>query len=124
MKAQMTVEFLLITALLLSYITSVLFLFSSTKRSLEGAVDRKLMDMVERWIEFVSSKPHGTLIRLELKPFPGRYLHIICGDETLLMTPSTSRTLETESTCSEIVVDEETTITIESFGRGVRLEIV
>lgn len=123
MKGQLTTEFLVITFLLTAYLSVVFSLFSSVRGSLQRAVDRKLAGRVERWVRFVAARPEGTRIRLELSPYPGRYLSVECGNRTRLSYPSGGELLDVASGCGPLNITGNTCLAIESTGGGVTIEV-
>ena len=122
MKGQMTLEFLVILLILTSYLSVVFALFSSSRNSLETAVDRKLLSRVADWIEFISARPEGTEVRFEAAPFPGHFLGIACGDMTVLETNSESRVLNISSLCAPVNLTGATCLSVKRLG-GVGIEV-
>jgi len=123
LKGQTTIEFMAILLVLVAYLSVVFSLFSSAKGSLEEAVDAKLQNRISRWLVFVSARPEGTEIRLDLKPYPGRYLEITCGDTTTLESPSGSLSVPAASICPPLNVTEKKCVSLESTGGGVNIEV-
>ena len=122
MKGQMTLEFLVILFILVSYLSVVFALFSSSKESLELAVDRKLVSRVVDWVEFISSRPDGTEIKFELTPFPRHFLCITCGNQTILETPMELHIINISSSCNRLNLTDTTCLSIISRG-GVDIEV-
>lgn len=123
MKGQITIEFMAVLFVLVAYLGVVFSLFSSAKGSLEEAVDRKLGQMVSRWMGFISARPEGTEIRLDLTPYPGRYLEIACGNTTTFRYPSGSVQAGTHSACPPINITGNTCLSLESTIGGVEIEV-
>lgn len=119
----MTIEFMAILFVLITYLAVVFSLFSSTKNSLEEAADRKLEKRLSSWIKFIDNRPEGTEIRLDFTPYPGRYLGIMCGNPTTLDYPSGTTTTATPSSCPSLNMSGKTCLSIESVQEGVKIEI-
>ena len=116
MRAQITLEFLIVTFLLLSYISGVLFLYSRARLLLERAVDRKLVERVEAWSKFIAPRPEGTQIKLEIKPYPRHYIALECGEKTKLVYTTGMRELEIRSRCRHLNFTAGGCLLIESIG--------
>ncbi len=122
MKGQLSVEFLVVTLLLVSYISVVFTLFSSVRGSLQKAVDRRAVKTVEMWAEFIAARPEGTELRLPVRPFPGRWLSISCPGELSIESP-TSASRSVPATCQPVNITGEECLSIESTGGGVEVEV-
>ena len=81
----MTIEFLTITLVLLTYLSVVFSLFSSAKSSLTSAVDKKIARRMKTWIEFINQRPPGTLVKIEFTPFPKRAINVLCWKTTTIL---------------------------------------
>lgn len=118
----MTLEFMVILFILMSYLSVVFALFSSSRNSLELAVDRKIVSRVVDWVEFISSRPDGTEVKFELTPFPRHFLCIRCGNQTILETQLESRILNISSSCNMLNLTDTTCLSIKRRG-GVDIEV-
>jgi len=122
-KAQITLEFLAITTLLLLYLATVASVYSRAKHNLEIAVDKKVVEQVRKWIYFISQRPKNTEIKMDVTPYPKRYLEIVCGFPTILNTPTTTKKIYINSECDNLNLSKESCIKITSTGDGVKIEI-
>jgi hypothetical protein len=123
LKGQTTVEFMAILLVLVAYLAVVFSVFSTTRNALEQAVDRKLEQRLSRWVEFIAARPEGTQVRLDLTPYPGRYLGVSCGEVTRLTYPSGGSTLEIPTSCVPANITENTCLSVESTSGGARIEV-
>ena len=123
MKGQTTIEFMAVLFVLMAYLSVVFSLFSSAKGSLERAADGKLERRISQWIEFIAARPEGTEIRLELTPYPGRYLGVGCGEPTRLTYPSGSTTVDVASACVPLNITGKSCLSIERVREGVEIEV-
>lgn len=122
MKAQLSLEFLVISVLSVVYLTSVLALHSSVRDSLEQLADKQVISRVAEWVEFVAGRPEGTHLKLQVKVYPRRWLEVSCGGGTLLATPTSQQQLDVASECSPVMLEGEACLLIESTGGGVKCE--
>ncbi|MBR9681891.1 MAG: hypothetical protein GOV00_03790 [Candidatus Altiarchaeota archaeon] len=124
MKAQLSLEFLSITLISVIYLTAVLSLYSTVKETLEVAADKKTLESVSRWCTFISGRPEGTQILHQVKIYPGRWLEVSCGSETVLVVPSTETRLDVASICPVGFVNltETGCLSIMREGEGVSVE--
>lgn len=123
MKGQISLEFLTILLILVSYLGVVFTLFSSAKSSLESAVDRKTADRIENWISFIGGRPEGSEIRTEVAPYPKRGLEIKCGQTTRITAPSGAFEVGVFSECAAINLSGKTCLSIRKSGEGVHIEV-
>ena len=122
MKGQLSIEFMVILLILVVYLTTVFSMFASVRGSLEKAVDRKVAGRLDEWARFIAARPKGTELRVEISPFPGRYLSISCPDNLHLETPTYS-VVSVPASCPDINITKKTRISIESTGGGVSIEV-
>jgi len=123
-RAQITLEFMALTVLMLLYLTTVAGVYSQAKRNLEEAADVKVMEDVEKWIYFMNQRPVESEIRIDVKPYPGRYLSIECEHGvTVLKTPSRERKMYVPSKCESVEIWNETCLRIVKKMGGVLIEI-
>lgn len=124
MKGQLSLEFVVILLLLTSYLSVVFSLFSSAKAGLEGAVDKKAAERLERWADFIAQRPEGTEIRLDFNAPPLGFIGIECG--RVLRVSTRSKVFESDivSVCKDILIEDAVRLAIKR-GRGeVEIEIV
>lgn len=123
MKGQMSIEFLVILFILVAYLSVVFSLFSSARSSLERAVDNKVEQRISKWTSFIASRPEGTEIKIEIKPFPNRDMRIRCGALTTISHESGEEILNISSVCSPLNITEKTCLSLESRAGGVKIEV-
>ncbi|MBR9681104.1 MAG: hypothetical protein GOU98_04780 [Candidatus Altiarchaeota archaeon] len=124
MKGQLSLEFMVILLLLTAYLSVVFTLFASARANLNEAVDNKILTRTSNWIEFISKRPEGTTIRLDINPPPRRYVSISCGKLTNIVTPSKTVDLKIKSICGNLNFTDQVRLNIESFEEGVKLEVI
>lgn len=123
MKGQISLEFLTILLILVSYLGVVFTLFSSAKSSLESAVDRKTADRIENWISFINGRPEGSEIRIEVAPYPKRNVSIECGQKTRINTVSGVFEADAVSECAPISLSGKTCLLVRKLDEGVLIEV-
>ncbi|MBR9689286.1 MAG: hypothetical protein GOV01_00075 [Candidatus Altiarchaeota archaeon] len=121
MRGQLSLEFLIIFFLLTTYLSVVFTLFSSTKASLEQAVDKKVEQRISSWTNFIFQRPKGTEIQLELNPFPNRFVGIRCGENLIITTPSKITTIDIASNCESLNITGKSCILIKRIDGGVQV---
>ncbi|MBR9679784.1 MAG: hypothetical protein GOU99_01895 [Candidatus Altiarchaeota archaeon] len=119
MRAQLSLEFLVIMGLVIGYLVAVIGLYAQTRDTLLYGIDRLTVRRVERWTSFVSDRPVGTEIQYKLSVFSNRFLNISCGPVLVLSTPLYSEELAISSVCEPVSYDS--CIKITSTGQGVEL---
>ena len=123
MKGQLSLEFLIITFILMAYLSTVFILFSSAKSSLTQAVDEKSVNQISKWIKFINQRPEGTEIQIEFKPFPGRSIQILCDKITNINSISENLKIKITTSCTPFNVSEKTCLSFEKIEEGVGIEI-
>ncbi len=123
MKGQLNLEFLVITFILITYLSTVFILFSSAKSSLTHAVDQKTINQLSQLITFINQRPEGSTIKSEIKPFPGRTFTLYCDALTKISTPSEAKTLNVFTSCTNLNISKQTCLSFEKTSRGVKIEI-
>ena len=119
MRAQLSLEFLVIMGLVIGYLVAVIGLYSQTRDTLLYGIDRLSVRRVERWVSFISDRPVGTEIQYKLSVFSNRFLNISCGSVLVLSTPQYSEELALSSVCEPTQYDKCVRIT--SIAQGVEI---
>ena len=101
MKAQLSMEFMVITLISVIYLTTVFSLYVSIKGDLEIAADKKTSDHISQWIVFISGRPSGTEINLDFKTYPRRWVSILCEEPLQIGSPTTRVVLDVLGSCSQ-----------------------
>ena len=123
MKGQLTLEFLVITFILITYLSAVFILFSSAKTSLTHAVDQKSISQISQLIIFTNQRPEGSTIKSEIKPFPRRTIQIYCAESTKILTPSEKITIDIFTSCADFNISKQICLSFEKEFKGVKIEI-
>ena len=111
MRAQLSLEFLVIIGLVIGYLVAVIGLYAQTRDTLLYGIDRLTVRRVERWVSFVSGRPAGTEMQYKLSIFSDRFLNISCGPMLVLSAPLYSEELAISSVCEPSSYDSCVRIT-------------
>ena len=99
MKAQLSLEYMVILTLLIGYLLTTLGLYKSTKQTLMYGSDRLMVSRIERWLRFIASRPEGTEILYRFRVPEGHRLWLECGSTTQVSSPFYNTSLDLNSVC-------------------------